>query len=155
MNFIYPFDTKKYEIKIAIPTGKYTHENFPESRYATDFILPLGTSIFSSEKGIVINSKHDSNQYFTAIKKRWTIEEVKKLVEKFTNCICIKHDRIYTEYLHLNNVRVVNPNQRVKRGELIGYVGMTGFTTEPHLHFNPFKIEGNNAVSISIRLLKH
>jgi murein DD-endopeptidase MepM/ murein hydrolase activator NlpD len=54
--------------------------------------------------------------------------------------VAIKHDfgyegqRLYTIYAHMSSINVVD-NQMVKTGEQIGYVGTTGHTTGPHLHF--------------------
>ncbi len=51
--------------------------------------------------------------------------------------IQIKHNSIYqTNYLHLNGFsRVIRTGSRVKQGQVIGYVGTTGMSTGPHLHF--------------------
>ena len=53
--------------------------------------------------------------------------------------VVIAHTRtLATLYAHLENEvapPVVTPGQVVKRGQIIGYIGMTGLTTGPHLHF--------------------
>jgi len=49
--------------------------------------------------------------------------------------IIISHGNGYeTLYAHLSQI-LVSPGQRVGRGELVGRVGMTGYATGPHLHF--------------------
>jgi murein DD-endopeptidase MepM/ murein hydrolase activator NlpD len=53
--------------------------------------------------------------------------------------VVIAHTRtIATLYAHLENEAApppVTPGQLVKRGQIVGYIGMTGLTTGPHLHF--------------------
>ena len=50
-------------------------------------------------------------------------------------CVEINHGGgIVTKYAHMQRF-VVQPGQYVKRGEVIGYIGMTGRTTGPHLHY--------------------
>jgi murein DD-endopeptidase MepM/ murein hydrolase activator NlpD len=53
----------------------------------------------------------------------------------FGNYVIIKHKHgYYTRYAHLLSFRV-NVGQRVQQGEVIGYVGSTGLSTGPHLHY--------------------
>ena len=66
------------------------------------------------------------------------------------NTVKIRHNSVYTTaYLHLSKM-AVKPGQRVSQGQVIGYVGMTGTATGPHLDFrvwkngspvNPLKLE--------------
>jgi murein DD-endopeptidase MepM/ murein hydrolase activator NlpD len=46
-----------------------------------------------------------------------------------------------TRYGHLSRI-VVTPGQRVKRGDIVGYVGSTGRSTGPHLHYEVFRAGG-------------
>lgn len=55
--------------------------------------------------------------------------------KSFGNFVVIKHNHgIYTRYAHLNNYRV-QKGQLVEQGDIIGYVGNTGVSTGPHLHY--------------------
>ncbi|MDR2110836.1 MAG: M23 family metallopeptidase, partial [Spirochaetaceae bacterium] len=53
----------------------------------------------------------------------------------FGNYIIIKHKHgFYTRYAHLQSFRV-HTGQKVQQGEVIGYIGNTGLSTGPHLHY--------------------
>jgi murein DD-endopeptidase MepM/ murein hydrolase activator NlpD len=53
----------------------------------------------------------------------------------YGNYILIRHKHgYYTRYAHMQNFRV-NVGQRVQQGEVIGYIGNTGISTGPHLHY--------------------
>ena len=53
------------------------------------------------------------------------------------NCIKIKHNTTYTTvYAHLwKFAKSIKPGVRVRQGQIIGYVGSTGMSTGPHLHY--------------------
>lgn len=83
--------------------------------------------------------------------EKMSIEHLIDFAAKYTNYVCIYHvDDTFTEYSHLDNQAIVAEGQEVEKGQLIGYCGMSGLTTEPHLHLNRFKIEEEKVVSIPI-----
>ena len=75
------------------------------------------------------------------------------------NTVKIRHNSVYTTaYLHLSKyAKGLHAGQRVRQGEVIGYVGATGTATGPHLDFrvwkngspvNPLKLESPPSVPI-------
>ena len=83
-----------------------------------DFAAPIGTPIYATADGIVDNTEIS----FTGYGKKVEID----------------HGFGYrTRYAHMHAF-VVRNGQHVKRGELIGYVGDTGLSTAPHLHYEVF-----------------
>lgn len=103
----------------AIRTYPSQHHN------GVDIGAPMGTEVYAAEDGIVLLA---TNQ------------------DAYRGCrggaygkvVTIKHDNGLTSlYAHLSGY-TVSTGQRVRRGQLIGYVGSTGWSTGPHLHFTVF-----------------
>tara|TARA_Y100000294_G_scaffold144078_1_gene138864 strand:- start:13 stop:420 length:408 start_codon:yes stop_codon:yes gene_type:complete len=69
------------------------------------------------------------------------------------NCIKIKHNSTYeTVYAHLKNfARGIKKNKKVKQGQIIGYVGTTGLSTGPHLHYEVI-VNGKKVNSQKLKL---
>lgn len=93
-----------------------------------DFAAPVGTPIYASAAGTVIISR---------INGGWN--------GGYGNFVVISHNNgTQTLYAHMQSRVVVTAGDEVSQGELIGYIGMTGLTTGPHVHFevrgakNPF-----------------
>ena len=83
-----------------------------------DITAPRGTPVYATADG-VISRKQSQSGYGIAV--------------------IIDHGYSYeTLYAHLSK-RIVKPGQKVKRGELIGYVGNTGFSLGSHLHYEVWK----------------
>ena len=58
----------------------------------------------------------------------------------YGNCIILRHSNGYkTLYGHMNAYgKGIKKGVRVKQGQIIGYIGTTGMSTGPHLHFTVF-----------------
>jgi len=63
------------------------------------------------------------------------------------NCVKIKHNTTYqTVYAHMKSFgRGIKEGERVRQGQIIGYVGSTGKSTGPHLHYEV--IEGGKKIN--------
>ena len=84
-----------------------------------DFSAPRGTPIYATGDGVVKTVRSDYGGYGKQIE--------------------IDHGYGYvTKYAHMDMFKV-NKGQKVKRGEIIGYVGNTGSSTAPHLHYEIIK----------------
>ena len=91
------------------------HYKIRKMHHGMDFTADKGTEVYATGDGVVARADRKSRGY--------------------GNLIVIKHGYGYqTNYAHLSgyNVRV---GQKVKRGDIIGYVGSTGKSTGPHLHY--------------------
>lgn len=87
--------------------------------YGMDFTAPRGTPVFASGDGVVVRADNKSTGY--------------------GNHIRIDHGFGYISlYGHLYKYNV-KKGQKVKRGDLIGFVGSTGRSEAPHLHYEIFK----------------
>jgi len=89
---------------------------FTKMHRGTDFAAPEGTPVMASGDGKIIRA-------------RWC--------GGGGNCIKIKHNSTYsTVYAHLSKfARITKEGRRVRQGQIIGYVGSTGMSTGPHLHY--------------------
>jgi LysM repeat protein len=86
---------------------------------AVDLAAPIGTHIVASADGTVIISR---------INGGWN--------GGYGNFVVISHSNgSQTLYAHMETRSVVKAGEHVKQGQLIGYIGMTGHTTGPHIHF--------------------
>ena len=97
----------------------------------TDFAAPEGTPIMASGDGVIV-------------KAGWC--------GGGGNCVKIKHNKTYqTVYAHMKNFsNLAVPGNRIKQGQIIGYVGSTGLSTGPHLHYEVIE----NGKKINSQLLK-
>ena len=89
---------------------------FNKMHKGTDFAAPTGTPIMASGSG-------------TVTRARWC--------GGGGNCVKIRHNSTYeTIYAHMSKfARGIKEGKKVKQGQTIGYVGSTGLSTGPHLHY--------------------
>ena len=95
---------------------KHPIDGFTKMHRGTDFAAPMGTPIMASGDGVIVRAKWCGGG---------------------GNCIKIKHNSTYsTVYAHMSKfANGMRPGRRVKQGQVIGYVGSTGKSTGPHLHY--------------------
>ena len=104
--------------RLSSSYGKRKHPilGYTKMHTGTDFAAPSGTPIMASGDGKVT-------------KAGWC--------GGGGNCVKIKHNSTYqTVYAHMSKFgRGIKKGARVKQGQIIGYVGSTGLSTGPHLHY--------------------
>ncbi len=105
---------------------------FNKMHKGTDFAAPMGTPIMASGSGTVTRAKWCGGG---------------------GNCIKIKHNSTYTTvYAHLKSFAAgIKAGKKVKQGQIIGYVGSTGMSTGPHLHYEVI-VNGKHVNSQTLKL---
>ena len=111
---------------------KHPIDGFNKMHRGTDFAAPKGTPIMASGNGIIK-------------KAGWC--------GGGGNCVKIKHNSTYeTVYAHMSKfARGIKNGIRVKQGQTIGYVGSTGKSTGPHLHYEVI-VNGKKVNSQKLKL---
>jgi len=84
--------------------------------HGVDYGAPTGTPVMTTADGVVVEARYHGGE---------------------GNCVRIRHtSRIETSYLHLSRfAKGIRPGHKVTQGDIIGYVGMTGLATGPHLDY--------------------
>ena len=120
--------------RLSSPFGMRKHpiDGFNKMHRGTDFAAPMGTPIMASGDGVVK-------------KAGWC--------GGGGNCVKIKHNSTYqTIYAHMSKfARGIKTGVRVKQGQTIGYVGSTGKSTGPHLHYEVL-VNGKKVNSQKLKL---
>ena len=120
--------------RLSSPFGMRKHpiDGFNKMHKGTDFAAPKGTPIMASGSGVIR-------------KAGWC--------GGGGNCIVIKHNSTYqTIYAHMSKfAKGIRNGARVKQGQTIGYVGSTGKSTGPHLHYEVL-INGKRVNSQTLKL---
>ena len=120
--------------RLSSPFGMRKHpiDGYNKMHRGTDFAAPMGTPIMASGDGVVK-------------KAGWC--------GGGGNCVKIKHNSTYqTVYAHMSKfARGIKSGVRVKQGQTIGYVGSTGKSTGPHLHYEVI-VNGKKVNSQKLKL---
>lgn len=100
-----------------------------QSKFALDFATPLGTAIYSTREGTVLEVIENNSQGCAS-----------QDCAKYDNFIVINHpDGSFAKYAHIRmDGAVVAEGDVISVGQLIGYTGNTGWTATPALHFEVF-----------------
>lgn len=121
--------------------GEFSHRG----ENAIDFVMKEGSEVMAMRDGVVAEVKEDSK---SGCPNRSCLQ--------MANSILIYHsDGTFARYAHLKySGAMVEVGQKVEAGELIGYSGNTGWSSEPHLHFSIFELkEGNQTHSIPTKFM--
>ena len=104
--------------RLSSPFGVRKHPilGFNKLHTGTDFAAPEGTPIMASGSGTITRAKWCGGG---------------------GNCIKIKHNSTYTTiYAHMKSfAKGIKVGKKIRQGHIIGYVGSTGMSTGPHLHY--------------------
>lgn len=97
-----------------------------------DFAVPSGTPIMAAGDGVVRDAGWHGD---------------------YGNLVVLKHNGTFeTAYAHMSHVASgLHPGQRVRQGQVIGYVGATGRATGPHLHYE-VRIHGEATNPMSVKM---
>ena len=120
--------------RLSSSFGKRKHPilGYTKMHLGTDFAAPTGTPIMASGDGIITKAKWCGGG---------------------GNCVKIKHNSTYqTVYAHMSKfARGIKIGSRVKQGQIIGFVGSTGKSTGPHLHYEVI-VNGKKVNSQKLKL---
>ena len=111
-----PLSLKRARISSPFGWRKHPILKVRKLHSGVDYAAPYGTLVYAAGDGVVQMAKYNGG---------------------YGNFIKIRHNSEYsTGYVHMNSfAKGIRPGVRVKQGQVIGYVGSTGRSTGPHLHY--------------------
>ncbi len=122
--------------------GAKTHTS-PDSEYAIDIAMPVGTAIQAVRSGTVMDVEEDFNNGGT---------NIEKFGDKANHVRILHEDGTMALYAHLDLASVsVRPGARVRAGQQIARSGNTGFSSGPHLHLAIQQNTGMKLISLPFR----
>jgi murein DD-endopeptidase MepM/ murein hydrolase activator NlpD len=110
--------------EFTVSQGHNTGSHIGSGSWAWDFAMPVGTPVLAAHDGTV-----------RAVKGSSTVGGCAESFAEQANYVVIDQGNGYESlYLHLRGATVA-AGRKVKRGEVVGYSGETGWACGPHLHF--------------------
>ncbi len=111
----------KAPLKYTRVSSRYSHarmhpiHNRPRAHLAVDFAAPTGTPVYAASDGVIVTRAYGAGPGYY---------------------IKIRHNSVYsTVYMHFSRFGNYHVGDYVNQGDVIGYVGSTGWSTGPHLHY--------------------
>ena len=127
---------RKYKLMQGY-NGAYSHSD-ADSKYALDFKMEIGEKVLAVYDGIIIG----------VLDKYSDGAPDKKLLD-FANYILIYHEQLgtFSKYVHIKyKGATVKNGDKIEQGDVIGFSGNVGYSTEPHLHFCYYKPDPTNSI---------
>lgn len=122
--------------------GQRTHST-PDSEYAIDIVMPIGTPVLAVSDGVVMDVEEDFNRGGS---------DRDKYMDKANHVRVLHEDGTMALYAHLDLASVsVRPGSRIRAGQRIARSGNTGFSSGPHLHFAIQRNVGMELLSIPFK----
>ncbi len=114
------------------PNRRHPILNTIRAHRGTDYAAPTGTPIRATGDGRVLEARTNGG---------------------YGRMVLLQHgERIRTLYAHMNSYAAgIRPGVNVRQGQIIGYVGMTGAATGPHLHYE-FLVNGVHQNPVTVEL---
>jgi hypothetical protein len=122
--------------------GDRTHTT-PDSEFAIDIAMPVGTAILAARDGTIMDIEEDFNRGGA---------DRDKFMDKANHVRILHDDGTMALYAHLDLASVsVRPGARVRAGQQIARSGNTGFSSGPHLHFAVQQNTGMQLISVPFK----
>jgi len=119
--------------------GSGSHAAGTVVQYAYDFLMPIGTAVVAARSGTVF-----------LVEERFTDGTRRPGEENYINVL--HSDGTLAGYVHLTqNGALVDVGQSILQGQVIGFSGDTGSSSEPHLHFHVQACDGCGTVPLTFR----
>ncbi len=109
-----------------------------KSRFAFDFEMPIGTAVLAARSGIVLMVADGFGPGG---------DDRRRFQQRVNQVVVLHEDGTAGEYAHLRKGVAVEEGQQIEAGTLLGYSGVSGYSSGPHLHFDVGRLEAAGAIT--------